>query len=565
MTSASSILFHPAFVLIAGALLLPILRGAARNGVILLLPTLAMAALWLLPEGRLWQVQWLGYDLAPLAVDKLSRLFATIFTLMAFAGGLFALRQPSRLEIPAAFLYAGSAVGVVLAGDLVTVFLFWEFMAVGSTLVLWSAGTPTAWAASRRYVAVHLAGGVILFGGVAGQIASTGDASFHAMQADSIATWLILIGFLINAGAPPLAAWLPDAYPEASWSGTVFLSAFTTKTAVYVLLRGFPGTEILIWVGIFMIFYGIVYALLENDMRRILAYSIVNQVGFMITGIGIGSEMALNGAAAHAFSHIIYKALLLMSAGAVLAATGRRKCSELGGLFHSMPITTICGTIGALAISSFPLTSGFISKSMVTQAAVDGHLETVWLFLAAASAGVFLHAGIKFPWFVFFQKDSGLRPADPPASMRWGMILFAFLCVALGIWPDPLYALLPYPVDYVPYTAAHVITQLQLLLFSGLAFFVMLDYLKRTPTITLDVDWLWRVAGPAGVKHARSIWQRVRGRLNNSLAPWMATLNDAVVRHRRPEGLLMRSWPTGSMAFWVMLMLLANLLFYYLG
>jgi hypothetical protein len=268
-----------------------------------------------------------------------------------------------------------------------------------------------------------------------GRSLATGDAGFHAMQADSIATWLILIGFLINAGAPPLAAWLPDAYPEASWSGTVFLSAFTTKTAVYVLLRGFPGTEILIWVGVFMIFYGIVYALLENDMRRILAYSIVNQVGFMVVGIGIGTEMALNGAAAHAFSHIIYKALLLMSAGAVLAATGRRKCSELGGLFHSMPLTTICGTIGALAISSFPLTSGFVSKSMVTQAAIDGHLQTVWLFLAAASAGVFLHAGIKFPWFVFFQKDSGLRPPDPPASMKTAMILFAFLCIALGIWP----------------------------------------------------------------------------------------------------------------------------------
>lgn len=556
---------HPAFILIAGALLLPFLRGNARNIAVLLAPTFALVALWLLPEGKLWQVQWLDYQLAPLAVDKLSRLFATIFLLMAAVGGLFALRQTSKLEVPAAFLYAGSAVGVVLAGDLVTVFLFWEFMAVGSTLVLWSAGTPGAFAASKRYVAVHLAGGVILFAGVAGQIAATGDASFHAMQADSISTWLILIGFLINAGAPPLAAWLPDAYPEASWSGTVFLSAFTTKTAVYVLLRGFPGTEILIWVGIFMIFYGIVYALLENDMRRILAYSIVNQVGFMITGIGIGTEMALNGAAAHAFAHIIYKALLLMSAGAVLAATNRRKCSELGGLFHSMPITTICGTIGALAISSFPLTSGFVSKSMVTQAAIDGHLQTVWLFLAAASAGVFLHAGIKFPWFVFFQKDSGLRPADPPASMRWAMIAFAFLCIALGVYPDPLYALLPYTVNYVPYTAAHIVTQLQLLLFSGLAFFVMLDYLKRTPTITLDIDWLWRVAGPAVANSFRRALHATRTGISEALAARATAIGELIVRHRRPAGLLMRSWPTGSMALWVMAMLLANLLFYYLG
>ncbi len=561
----TSLVLHPALILIAGALLLPFLRGRLREIAVLSAPTLALAALWLLPEGRLWQVQWLDYQLSPLAVEKLSRLFATIFLLMAAVGGLFALRQESRLEVPAAFLYAGSAVGVALAGDLVSVFLFWEFMAVGSTLVLWSAGTPGAWAASRRYVAVHLAGGVILFAGIAGQIASTGDASFHAMQADSPATWLILIGFLVNAGAPPLSAWLPDAYPEASWSGTVFLSAFTTKTAVYVLLRGFPGTEILVWVGIFMIFYGIVYALLENDMRRILAYSIVNQVGFMVAGIGIGTEMALNGAAAHAFSHIIYKALLLMSAGAVLAATGRRKCSELGGLFHSMPVTTICGTIGALAISSFPLTSGFVSKSMVTQAAIDGDLQTIWLFLAAASAGVFLHAGIKFPWFVFFQKDSGLRPADPPASLRWAMIGFAFLCIALGVWPDPLYAMLPYAVNYAPYTAPHVITQLQLLLFSGLAFFVMLDYLKRTPTITLDADWLWRRAGPAVARVFAEALASTRAGLWQGLAARADAVATAVQRESRPGGLLLRSWPTGSMSLWVMVMLLAYLALYYLG
>ncbi len=567
MSSAmtSGLLLHPALILIAGALLLPLLRGMARNVAVLALPLLALAALWLLPEGKLWQVQWLDYQLTPLAVDKLSRLFATIFALMAFGGGLFALRQESRLEIPAAYLYAGSAIGVALAGDLITVFLFWEFMAVGSTLVLWSAGTPLAWAASRRYVGVHLAGGVILFAGIAGHIAQTGDVTFTAMQTDSIAHWLILAGFLINAGAPPFSAWLPDAYPEASWSGMVFLSAFTTKTAVYVLLRGFPGAEILIWIGIFMIFYGIVYALLENDMRRILAYSIVNQVGFMITGIGIGTEMALNGAAAHAFTHIIYKALLLMSAGAVLAATGRRKCSELGGLFHSMPLTAICGIIGALAISSFPLTSGFISKSMVTQAAIDGHLQMVWLFLAAASAGVFLHAGIKFPWFVFFQKDSGLRPADPPASMRWGMILFAFLCIALGVWPEPLYAMLPYAVDYVPYTAAHVITQLQLLLFSGLAFFVMLNYLKRTPTITLDFDWLYRVAGPALFGGLTAIWRTLQAGMTQRLDTGLASLGDTLSRHRRPDGLLLRSWPTGGMALWVMILLLAYLAFYYLG
>ncbi|MBK9606302.1 MAG: Na(+)/H(+) antiporter subunit D [Betaproteobacteria bacterium] len=560
---SSGIAFHPGLVLILGALALPFLRGIARNVAVMLFPLAAMLLLWQLPESVVWQCQWLGYAIQPLAVDRLSRLFATIFILMAFGGGVYALGQPSRMELPAAFAYAGSAIGVTLAGDLITVFVFWEMMAVGSTLVIWSAGTKPAYAASLRYVMIHLLGGMILFAGIAGHLAGGGDAAFGRMATDSVSHWLILIGFLINAGAPPLSAWLPDAYPEASWSGTVFLSAFTTKAAVYVLLRGFPGTEVLIWVGLFMAFYGIVYALLENDVRRILAYSIVNQVGFMVAGIGIGTEMALNGAAAHAFAHIIYKALLLMSAGAVLHATGRRKCSELGGLFHSMPLTTICGSIGALAISAFPLTSGFVSKSMITQAASVGHMLTVWLLLGAASAGVFLHAGIKFPWFVFFQKDSGLRPADPPSSMRWAMILFSFLCIALGVWPEPLYRMLPYPVQYEAYTAAHVLSQIQLLLFSGLALFIMLRWLQRTPTITLDVDWLWRVLLPALARRIGAALAVLQKHLVGMGGGVAKSVTASVTCGRAQQGMLVRTWSTRGMAMWVMVMLAAYLVIYY--
>jgi multicomponent Na+:H+ antiporter subunit D len=384
------------------------------------------------------------------------------------------------------------------------------------------------------------------------------------MKPDGLAHVLILAAFLVNAGAPPLSAWLPDAYPEASWSGTVFLSAFTTKTAVYVLMRGFPGTELLVWVGLYMIFYGIVYALLENDMRRILAYSIVNQVGFMVTGIGIGTEMAINGAASHAFTHIVYKALLLMSAGSVLYMTGKRKCTDLGGLFRTMPFTALCGIVGALSISSFPLTSGFVSKSMTAQAAADQHLLWVWLLLAAASAGVFLHAGIKFPWFVFFQKDSGLRPPEPPASMRLAMAFFSVLCIGLGVAYRPLYDMLPYPVRYDPYTASHVVHQLQLLLFSGLAFFVMLNWLRRTLTITLDFDWFYRVLMAAVVRRAAAVVgaiTRALGRLGGSLRDAIA---GAAYRWHGPGGLFSESWPTGSMALWVMVLLLGVLVMEYL-
>ena len=558
----TDLLGHPALVLILGGILVAVLRGTARAAVVLAVPAVALYLLWQLPEGIHTQVRFLQFELAPLALDRLSRLFATVFGLMAFAGGLFALNQKSRLELPAAFVYAGSAIGVALAGDLITVFVFWELMALGSTLVIWSAGRA-AYAASMRYMMIHLLGGVLLMTGIAGHVSETGSIAFTGLALDSIPHALILCGFLINAGAPPLSAWLPDAYPEASWSGMVFLSAFTTKTAVYVLLRGFAGTELLVYVGLFMIFYGIIYALLENDMRRILAYSIVNQVGFMVAGVGIGTEMALNGAAAHAFTHIIYKALLIMSAGSVLFMTGKRKCTDLGGLFQSMPVTAACGIIGALSISSFPLTSGFVSKSMISQAAADEQLFYVWLGLAAASAGVFLHAGIKFPWFVFFQKDSGLRPPDPPANMQLAMLFFSALCIVLGILPRALYALLPYPVDYVPYTGAHVVTQLQLLLFSGLAFFVMLNYLRRTLTITLDLDWVYRRVLPymAGAFFDLLGW--ARDRFGGTLQGAFQAVANGLYRRVGPEGPLARTWPTGSMALWMMVLLLAYLVLYY--
>jgi len=556
-------LAHPGLVLIAGGVAAGMLRGRARAAVVLAAPLAALWLLWTLSAGDLWHGEFLGYPIVPLAVDRLSRLFATIFIIMAFGGALFALGQSSRLELAAALVYAGSAVGVTLAGDLVTVFVFWELMAIGSTLVIWSAGTRGARAASFRYLMIHLLGGVVLMAGITGHVADTGSTAFSRMALDSPAHWLILAGFLLNAGAPPLSAWLPDAYPEASWSGTVFLSAFTTKTAVYVLLRGFPGTELLVYVGLFMVFYGIVYALLENDMRRILAYSIVNQVGFMITGIGIGTEMALNGAAAHAFTHIIYKALLLMSAGAVLYRTNERLCSNLGGLFRTMPLTTVCGTIGALSISAFPVTSGFVSKSMISQAAADTHLMVVWLLLAVASAGVFLHAGIKFPWFVFFQKDSGLRPADPPISMKLAMLFFSALCIGIGVFFRPLYAILPFPVAYVPYTGAHVVEMLQLLLFSGLAFFVMLGMLRRTRTITLDVDWFYRRLAPTLVAAATFAIEALNRALAGERNEGVARLRGALASVFGADGALGSVRTTSGMVLWVAVLLAAFLLLYY--
>jgi len=557
--------FPPALILLFAAFMAVISRPNARAIILLAAPLITLWAIWSLPDGVLITTRFLGYPIEPLEVSPVRRMFATVFTIMAFTGALFSFRTAKTAELGAAFAYASGAVGVSFAGDLITLFIWWEIMAIFSTIVVWCGGTEGSRRAGIRYALMHLLSGILLKIGIEGVYVHTGSLDIQAMLATDFDRWLILIGILINAAAPPFSAWLPDAYPETSPTGAVFLSAFTTKTAVLALILLFPGEQVLIWIGLYMVFYGIIYALLENDARRILAYSIINQVGFMVCAIGIGTELALNGAALHAFAHIIYKALLLMSAGVVIYRTGMRKCTDLGGLFRTMPVTCICGIIGALAISSFPLTSGYTTKTMISVAAEQQHLVFVWYMLAAASAGVFLHAGIKFPWFVFFQKDSGLRPKDAPWNMAAAMIFFAFLCVALGIYPDPLYAMLPNDVIVPVYKPEKVVFYLQLLLFSGLAFFLLLNYMKRTLTITLDLDWIWRVAilraGDLVYDACTAIRTAAEKIVLSVLKSGQARLGDLSER----DGLILRATSaTGLAALYAMVLLTLYILVYYL-
>jgi multicomponent Na+:H+ antiporter subunit D len=565
-------IFSPAFILLIAAVLIGLVKGHVRTSVILIAPLITLWAIWQIPDGVQGTIKFLSYNIEPVEGSPLRRLFATIFAIMVFVGGLYSFRIARWYELAAAFAYAAGAIGVCFAGDLITMFLYWELMAIFSTIVVWCGGTPGARAAGIRYAIMHLLGGVILKVGIEGVVIGTGSIQIQPMLATDFSTWMILIGILINAAAPPVSAWLADAYPEASPTGSVFLSAFTTKTAVLALILLFPGEPVLIGIGLFMVMYGIIFALLENDVRRILAYSVVNQVGFMVVAVGIGTEMALNGATAHAFAHIIYKALLFMSAGVVIYRTGKNKCMELGGLFRTMPLTCVCGIIGALAISSFPLTSGFTTKSMISQAAVDMNLVWVYMALTAASAGVFLHAGIKFPWFVFFQKDSGLRPKDAPWNMGLAMIIFASLCILIGVFPETLYSLLPYPVDYIPYSIGKVLFYLQLLLFSGLAFFVLLPLMKRTMTISLDADWLWRRAGVSILKLIdRALCflgdvvgqqaERLKKLLQHMTVRYLGQPDTADSKER---GVFARSWPVGTTAMWIVALLSAYVLMYYL-
>jgi multicomponent Na+:H+ antiporter subunit D len=493
---------HPGLVLILGAVLVPLLKGRAKRSYLIALPSAALLCSILSTEGIFGSFSVLGYDVVFGRVDRLSLIFSYVFSIMAVIGFVYALHVKDDGQHMAALVYSGAALGVTFAGDLLTLFLFWEVLAFSSVFLVWSSRNTLALGAGFRYLLVHVAGGLCLLAGISLHIGATGSVAFDSMMpfTGGPAFYLILVGFILNAAVPPLGAWLADAYPEATITGAVFMTAFTTKSAVYVLIRGFPGTELLVWLGALMAIYGVVYAVLENDARRLLAYHIISQVGYMVCGVGMGTTLALNGASAHAFAHILYKALLFMGAGAVMYTTGKRKLTELGGMYKSMPITMMLYMIGGFSISAVPLFSGFVSKSMVVSAAAEDHRRWIFLMLTLASSGTFLHTGLKLPYYMFFGKDAGIRTGEAPRNMLIAMGLASVLCIFIGVFPETLYSVLPFGVEYVPYTAHHVVSTLGILGFTALGFFLLLRQLDPKPTISLDTDWIYRKGAKAFVR-----------------------------------------------------------------
>ncbi len=544
----------PAFVpLYCAALLALFTRGWLRVAIMLAAPILGGLHLLGIEPGVSVQLQLLTFDLEPYRVDRLSLLFGYLFHIAALIGVIYALHVKDTMQHVAALLYAGSAVGAVFAGDLVTLFMFWEAMGLSSAFLIWASRDERSVGTGIRYLMFQVVSGLLLLVGLMWHAQATGSIAFNQIGTESTAGWLILLAFGVKAGFPFLHNWLTDGYPASTPTGTVFLCMFTTKAAVYALARGFPGTEALIYVGMTMACFPIFFAVIENDLRRVLAYSMINQLGFMVVGVGIGTALALNGAVAHAFNDVLFKGLLMMAMGAVLLMTGRMNGSDLGGLYKSMPITATLCCIGAASISAFPLFNGFVSKSMVMSALMYEGYEYVWLAMLFASAGVFHHAGIKIPYFAFFAHDSGIRTTEPPVNMLIAMGIAAVACIAIGSFPSLLYNLLPYDYEYSPYDMTHVLTQLQLLFFSALAF-VWLNmrgmYPPELRSTNIDIEWLWRKGLPRLGRGVVAACRAVSGSLGTAGS---AMLKQPIFKATRNnlQMALARNWPTGSMVMWV--------------
>lgn len=550
----------PAFLpFYIAAIIVAFSRGWISSLVMVAVPIVGGLHLWFnVDPGLEVGYSLLNYDLTLVRTDRLSLLFGYLFHIAALLASIFALHVRDPVQKTAGMLYAGSALGAVFAGDLITLFIFWELLALTSVFLIWARRTKRAMNAGQRYLIFQVTSGVLLLAGALVHYHQTGSLEFEYIGLEGVAGWLIFLAFGIKSAFPFLHNWLTDAYPESTPTGTVFLSAFTTKVAVYALARGYPGTELLIYIGAAMTCFPIFYAVIENDLRRVLAYSMINQVGFMVCGIGIGTALALNGAVAHAFNDVIFKGLLFMTMGAVLFRTGNINGSDLGGLYKTMPKTAMLCIMGAASISAFPLFSGFVSKSMVMSALLLEGYHGIWLMLLFASAGVFHHAGIKIPYFAFFAHDSGIRTSEAPTNMLVAMSIAAVLCVFIGSQPQFLYSLLPWEVDYWPYDVTHVLAQLQLLFFSALAF-VWLNkkglYPPELHSVNLDAEWLYRKVLPRGAGLVYTAVQSLAGGTTALLKGSLQQTRDGFGRSRWAAYHLSASWPTGSMVLWIAVLL----------
>ncbi len=565
MTFLSSI--PPGLLLILGAFLLPVLRGRAQRVWMVLLPILSALHLYLLPREMTLSVTVLDYQLMPVRIDSLSMVWGIAFHIATIISSIYALHNRDSSHHLAALVYAGSAIGAVFAGDFITLFVFWEITAISSAFLIWAARTERSYAAGMRYVKIHILSGVLLLSGALAFFHQSGSLLFDHMELSSLGTLLIFVAFGIKCAFPGAHTWMQNAYPMATPTGTVFLSAYTTKLAVYGLARAFAGEPILLWIGGIMMLAPLTYAAIANNMRRVLVYSLGNQLGFMVVGIGIGTELALNGVAAHAFCHILYKGLLFMALGAVLHRVGHVRASDLGGLRRSMPWTTACCLVGIASIAAVPFFSGFVSKTMTMTAVAEAHYAVLYLVTLIASGAAFALADLRVPYVTFFGRDAGINVPEAPWNMRIAMGISAAVCIGTGLFPGLLYAILPYPVDFQPYTFAHVFSKVQILLFGGLAFALAMKlgfYPANIRGINLDTDWFYRKFGPAvGVAGARLL-VCLRTHVLRRVCGILASAQTGMRRLSGPSGIFARTWSTGGMVLWAAIFLALYLLLYFL-
>ena len=506
----------PFLIYFLGAALIPLLgKGKVRKISLVALAVFGFVCVAQIQPHTGWVFPiFSGIELTFLHADRLSLIMGYIFALAGGGAIIYAISTVKESgQYVCGLLYMGSALGAVFAGDFFTLYIFWEIMAFSSLGLIWYEGSKRARDSGMRYILFHLFGGCALLAGIIIHYTSTGDIAVQSIE-PGIGYFLLLIGIGVNAAFIPFHTWLPDSYPKATIAGTIFLSIFTTKTGIYVLARTFSGVEVIAYMGGAMCLYGVIFAILQNDVRKLLSYHIVSQLGYMVAGVGMAGvgmgvigldaaamgtlveKLALDGAIAHLFNNLLFKTTLFMCMGAVIYRTGKNNLTDMGGLARKMPITMITCVIAALSISGIVGFNGYISKGMVIHAAELKEMHILAFALTLGSVGTLI-SFIKLTYFAFFAKNEHIEAKEAPLPMLVPMCITAFLCMAIGLYPKLLYWILPFrdaAFHYHAFALGHTLGTVELVLMTVFLFF-MLGYFAPHEKITYDIDYLYRKAG----------------------------------------------------------------------
>ena len=491
-------MLHPGIIMIAFGFIVTILPRGFRKPLSIIAPATATWAFFMMTEESS-----LPYELAPyikmefIHLDSLAWTFMLVFCIIAVLNGIYGIGIQHRYECGMSMVYAGSVMGVILAGDCLSLIFFWEISAFASMYVVYCKHDRASARASFRYILMHAFGGNMLLAGLIIYMFHYGNTLGHLSECvGEPCFWLIAVGIAVNAAIPPLHAWLPDAYPESTATGTVYLSSFTTKAAIYLMLRMMSGLTDLVWIGAIVAIYGACMAIMENGIRRLLAYHIVSQLGMMIAAAGAGEAIGIDAATAHAFTNILFKGVLMMGAGAVIYATGRSNITELGGLAKKMPVTAVCFLISSLAIAGLPGLSGFVSKALIMDAIHEAGYTVPALLLTAGGVGTLLSITLKINYFVFFGPCEDEKVSEVtrkiPFSMKLAMILGTAATIAIGVFPQKFYSLMPYSTIVEPYHMGHVLEYIAIFIGGSIPFFLYIKKMKPHEEITVDFDWFYR-------------------------------------------------------------------------
>lgn len=524
-----------------------------------------------------WIINWLGMKNMTLQINDLifpNGIFTVIFMFALCAGLIYAcIKSAKPLEIGSALIYGGAAIGITLGSNLVITFAFWETMAIGSTLILWASNTIGARTASFRYLFMHIFGGVLFFIGICIMQFKHDSLLLEPMALKHIGNYFVLLGVLVNVAAPPFWAWVADSYPKASPSGAVFLSAFTTKTAIFVLFMLFKGQAFLAPIGLIMVVYGIIYALNCRDMRQILAYCIVSQCGYMVIGIGVGTNAALIAVSIQATAHILYKGLLMMTAGSVLDNNPESDIHALGNRAEILPYTALFALIGGFALSAIPFTLTFASKNMLSEALGYSPITSkeISTMLALASGAAPLYIGLRWPWLVFF-KNSSISDWLIAIKNKTNLIKEIPNIIGYLLFAIPLVVLTPTLLTHmhlIPHTdfsyeLAMVVHQLQLILSSVLIFIIVKRWITPQHFGLYDFDIFYRTFGFNSLKIALYIIRVMSERLYQLQATIYKTLTPVLKKTKSYIKRFGGMWPTSAMTMFACLMLTCTLTFLYL-